>query len=189
MDKKFICHGECTQYAWQSRKTHLRTRSFHHIFLLAMIVMVPLASHAETTGRQGLGEIKQCIMQNDTVLCHQTMTPSSYPIFDKFSGYRLMPCLPTDFSYKSEHKSGDETIVKASMPEDSTTNYEFRLVFVKDGGGQVKLDLPETLHIGLGDNWQDKLNTSEQIFLMMKQNMQDKLTCDVLLNLVKPDNG
>jgi len=157
-------------------------------FFLILLFILPSVAYAETPGLQGFKAIKQCIMQNDTGLCHASMTQSSYEIFDKFTAYKLMPCLPTDFKYESEHKSGTKTIVKAEMPQDNANKYIFHMVFVKQDE-EVKLDLPETLRVGLGDNWQDKLNMSEQLFLMMRQNMQDELTCDVLINLVKPNNG
>lgn len=155
--------------------------------LLMLPLLLPVVSHAETPGMQGFKAIKQCIMQNDTRTCHAAMTQGSYEIFDKFSSYQLMPCLPTDFKYQSERNAGAKTIVKAEMPQDNNNNYYFRMVFVKQAS-QEKLDLPATLHAGLGDNWQNKLDTSEQIFLLMRQNMQGKLTCDVLQNLVSPNS-
>ncbi len=153
-----------------------------------MLFLLPLSAHAEsTTGKRGLTAVKQCIMSNDSRLCHQFMTPDSYEIFDRFASYKLMPCLPTDFTYESEHVAGEKTIVKATMPADNRTSYIFRLVFM--GGKDVKLDLPETLHTGLGEKWRDKLNLTEQIFLMMRDHMQDKVTCDAIWGLVKPNGN
>jgi len=131
---------------------------------------------------QGVAQIRQCVMGNDATLCHNFLTSGSFAIFDKFSGYGLMPCLPTNFTYKSERTSGNKTTVTAEMPADDKTNYLFRMVFVNDGG-RIKLNLPETLRTGLGEDWKDKLDFSEQLFLMMRQNMHDKLTCDVLRDL------
>ncbi len=133
----------------------------------------------------GLDAIKQCVMQNNIKLCHETMTPNSYEILDKFSRYQLMPCLPTDFHYVGEQAAGDRITVRAEMPADNKTNYTFRMVFV-NSDNKMKLDLPETLRTGLGENWKNKVDMSEQIFLLMKQNMKDKLTCDVLRDLAEP---
>jgi len=154
-------------------------------WLLIILLFMPLTAHAESSGMHGLMAIKSCIMANDSRLCHSFMTQSSYEIFDKFTFYKLMPCLPTNFVYESEQALGEQIIVKASMPADNKTNYIFRMVFVGKGEG-IKLDLPETLHTGLGGNWRDKMNFAEQLFLMMRQNMQDKLTCDVIRDLARP---
>ncbi len=153
--------------------------------LLALLLFIPASATAATAGRRGLEEIRQCIMQNDTSICHADMTPDSYNIFDRFSGYNLMPCLPTDFTYSSEHTSGKETIVTVLLPEDAQTHYTFHMVFV-ESSGKVKLNLPETFRVGFGPDWQNKINLGEQLFLMMRQNMRDKLTCDVLRNLAEP---
>lgn len=153
-----------------------------------LLCLLPISVLADLPGKQGLTEIKQCIMQNNIEFCHMAMTQNSYEVFDKFSSYKLMPCLPTDFRYESEQSAGDKTTVRASMPADNKNNYFFKMVFVKQNG-RVKLDLPETLHTGLGENWKNKLDMSEQLFLMMRQNMQEKLTCDVLRDLAKPQNS
>lgn len=155
--------------------------------LLLFFLLAPLPAAAEMLGVQGLNSIKHCIMENDATICHASLTPNSFEIFDKFSGYKLMPCLPTDFSYESESKSGESTIVKATMPEDERNDYVFNLVFLNTGK-QMKLDIPATLHLGLGENWRNKLDISEQLFLMMRNNMKDKLTCNVLHDLVMPGN-
>lgn len=153
--------------------------------LLIALLLLPSFAHANTIGQQGITAVKQCIMQNDIEFCHKIMTAESYGIFDRFFSYKLMPCLPTDFTYENEQEAAKKTIVKASLPADNRSHYEFRLVFVGQPPN-VKIDIPETFHIGLGDNWQNKVNFMEQLYLMMKQNMKDKLTCDMLRSLVIP---
>lgn len=149
--------------------------------LSILLLLAPMAVHAETTGMKGVEEIKQCVVQKDLNVCHGAMTPSSYPIIDKFSSYGLMPCLPTNFTYKDETTSSTQTTVTSLLPDNGNT-YLFRMVFV-NSAGKVQLDLPQTLRVGLGPKWQEKLDFSEQLFLLMRQNMQDKLTCEVLHNL------
>src|SRR6185369_16856367 len=146
----------------------------------------PSFASAQTTGREGVSEVKQCVMQNDIERCHKMMTPDSYAMFDRFFSYKLMPCLPTDFTYESEQEvPGGKTIVKAVMPADNKNTYRFNLVFVGKSPN-VKLDLPETFHVGFGENWKNTVNVTEQLFLMMRQNMKNKLTCDVLRGLAMP---
>jgi hypothetical protein len=169
------------------QKRHYQTIIFSGTpmrWLIIALFLLPVSAHAESVGMRGLKAVKQCIMANDSRLCHPFMTPDSYEIFDRFLSYKLMPCLPTDFSYESEHADGEETIVKATMPADNRTHYIFHLVFM--GKTDVKLDLPETLHMGMGEKWREKLNLGEQLFLMMRQHMQDRLSCDAIWSLVRP---
>ncbi len=131
--------------------------------------------------------VRRCVMDNDSTYCRSILTPGSYDLFDRFVSYKLMPCLPTDFTYESESTQQDKTIVKATMPAGGGAEYILWLVFVNSAQG-LKLDLPESLKRGLGQAWQSKIQLSEQLYLMMRQNMGDKLTCDMLNDLIKPDN-
>lgn len=135
---------------------------------------------------QGFQSVRRCVMQNDSDYCRSILTPNSYTIFDRFFSYKLMPCLPTDFTYTSEGMASGHRIVKLTMPAGGGMLYVLRLAFAETKEG-IKLDVPASLKVGLGDNWESKINLSEQLYLMMKQNMGDKLTCDMLNGLVKPN--
>ena len=152
--------------------------------LLLFLLFLPTLASAQTQGTQSLSQMRKCVMDNDKKYCKSVITPSSYEYFDKFVTYKLMPCLPTDFVYESEQKSGDKTILRASIPAGGGMSQFFRVV-ISNG----KIDIPESFHVGFGENWQNKIQMSEQIFLMMKQNMGDKLTCDMLTNLLKPNKN
>lgn len=164
-----------------------KTLFFLKLIILSIYVLSPTHAHAETIGMKGAEAIRQCVMKNDIELCHASITVASYPILDKFFGYGLMPCLPTNFTYESEATSDSNTTVTALLP-DNGNNYKFRMIFV-NSNGKALLDLPQTLRAGLGPKWQDKLNFSEQLFLLMRQNMQDKMTCEVLHDLASPQKG
>ncbi len=152
--------------------------------LLLSLFLSPAFAEDVTPGMQGFTNLKQCVMQNDPVFCRSIMTPNSYDIFNRFLSYKLMPCLPTDFVYAQEEITGSIVTVKATMPASNSTDYIFRLVFAQTPNGP-KLDIPASLHKGLGDKWENKIQLSEQLYLMMRQNMGDKLTCDMLIGLVK----
>ena len=150
--------------------------------LLLVLLFVPALASAQTDGMRSLAQMRKCVMDSDQKYCKSIITSDSYQYFDKFVSYKLMPCLPTDFVYESEQKSGDKMILRASIPAGGGMSQFFRVV-ISSG----KIDIPESFHIGFGENWQNKIQMSEQIFLMMKQNMGDKLTCDMLTNLLKPN--
>ncbi len=143
---------------------------------------------AQTPGMLGFTSLKQCVMHNDIPFCRSNMTQASFEFFDRFVSYKLMPCLPTDFVYAGEQSVNGYTIVKSTMPAGGGRDYIFRLVFVNTPGG-MKIDIPATFQVGFGEKWRDKIALSEQLFLMMRQNMGNKLTCDMINDLIKPQNA
>jgi hypothetical protein len=158
----------------------------HYTATLALFCLLSVQAQAimpATTGQIGLAEVKQCVMQNDAAYCHSIMTPESYAFFDRFESYKLMPCLPSDFTYESEQPAGSKIIVKANLQAAANKHYIFRLVFDQTASGP-KINIAESFHAGLGEKWENKVQLSEQLYLMMKQNMGDKLTCDMLNNLL-----
>lgn len=146
--------------------------------LLLAVFCLPGAALA--SGKAGFAAVKQCVMQNDVRLCHDALTPSSHELFDRFYAYRLMPCLPTDFTYDSEKTHNGMTIVKAVQDAGGNRQHVLRLVFQDD-----KLDLPQSLQLGLGQEWQNRLNMAEQVFLMIRASTEGDFRCDQVNNLVK----
>lgn len=153
----------------------------HTFFLVTLLMQIPaLPSLASEAGKEGFKALKHCVMNNDVTLCHKAITPDSYAIADRFIYYKLMPCLPTNFTYAGENSAGGYTIVKATMPAPDNRHHTLRLAFAN-----TQLDIPESLRIGLGENWQDKLNLAEQLFLMMRNNAGNQFTCDQLSGVLR----
>jgi hypothetical protein len=151
---------------------------------LFLLLSPALAEAASSAGLQGFNTMKNCVMQNDANYCHSVITPDSYPLFDRFFAYKLMPCLPTDFTYQNEVAQVDGILVTATMPASNDRHYTAKMVFLPTPSG-LKFDLPQSLKAGMGPNWENKIQLSEQLFLMMKANMGDKLNCDVIYSLIK----
>jgi hypothetical protein len=149
-------------------------------------VTSPFHAFALPQGQQGLSIVKQCIMHNDPGFCRAHMTPSSYDLFDRFASYKLMPCLPTDFSYVMEKPGDGFTEVRASFPESANKVDLFWVVFATTPQGPL-IDLPQTFRKGFGPKWQNRIMMAEQVYLMMRENMGDNLTCDTLTGLFKPN--
>lgn len=146
--------------------------------LLLSVLLAPLSALAG--GKEDFSALKQCVMSSDEEYCHHILTPASHELLDKFLSYKLMPCLPTDFTYHGEQHTGDWTIIKATQPAAGDRVNVLRLAFTRD-----KLDLPESLRIGLGENWQNKLNMAEQLFLLIRANAGGNFRCDQLTNVVR----
>lgn len=156
-----------------------------HRWIFLTLFLFPSLAYAQTIGMDAYNTVRRCVMENDVNYCHTILTPDSQDIFNRFVSYKLMPCLPTDFTYTSEEDSPEQSTVKITMPAGGGKMYVARLVFANTREG-LKLDIPASLKRGLGDDWQNKIQLTEQVYLMMKQNMGDKLTCDMLNSLVEP---
>ena len=123
-------------------------------------------------------------MANDAKLCRALLTPDSYSFYDRFAGYGLMPCLPTNLTMESQKQSGTHTILTASMPAGGGKKYLIRLSY-DPASPQLLLDIPDSLRRALGERWENKMKLAEQLYLLMKQNLGDKLTCDQLEPLLQ----
>ena len=139
-----------------------------------------LQVQAEDTGQQDFESVRQCVMQNDENYCTSIVTPESKPLLTRFLSYKLMPCMPTDFSYAGSKPGEGYMIVKATMPAPDNRIHIIRLA-LRDH----LLDVPESLRIGLGEKWQDKLTMAEQMFLFIRQSSGGNFNCDMLPALKK----
>jgi hypothetical protein len=59
-----------------------------------------------------------------------------------------------------------------------------RLAFKPDGD-DWKLDVPESLRIGMGENWQKQVDTTEQIYLVLRAQFGGELNCQAVQALAK----
>lgn len=143
-----------------------------------------MPASASNVGKEGFNGVKQCVMRNDAAFCDKVITDSSKPLFERFASHKLMPCLPTNFSYVSEKKAGGYTIVKATMPTPNNKHHNLHLAFTNQSG-EVKLDVPESLRMGLGEKWQNKIQLAEQLYLLLQANAGGNLKCDQLAGLIK----
>lgn len=145
--------------------------------LVSVLCLNVTAAKASDFGQRGFAAVKHCVMENDTESCHNAVTPSSQNLVDRFMGYRLMPCLPTNFTYEGDSQQAGYTIVKATMPAPDNRIHVLRLAF-DTTGASPRLDVPESLRIGLGEKWQDKLQMAEQLFLFIRSNSGGNFSCN-----------
>lgn len=145
-----------------------------------MLLLGPFASQA-TASTVPVERLRECILNNDAGGCRTLLTPASYSLFDRFTSYKLLVCLPSNWTVESEKHQGATSILTVSIPASSRSRYITRLVYQGS-----KLDLPSTLRLGMGEKWENKVNLSEQLYLMMKQNLGNKLTCDTIASIVEP---
>lgn len=149
--------------------------------LFALLAFLPLSAHADEKVKSAANRLAACVQDRDAQTCRDNITASSVPLFDRFSEYGLMDCLPQSVSYVSQKPEGDAVLVRASATSNEKKS-TVRLIFQQEED-QWKLDIPETLRRGIGDNWEKQVNATEQVYLMLKTQMGDNLNCTMIRNL------
>ena len=125
--------------------------------------------------------VADCVNTRDADACRSEITANSARMFERFVSYNLMDCLPQHATFVSSKPDGAMMRVRATVmmgDKESTV----RLIFQQEKG-QWKLDIPETLHQGLGANWQNQLDATEQLYLMLRSQMGDTLNCEMVTKL------
>jgi hypothetical protein len=147
---------------------------------LAMILMAQCATAATADIKSSFTQLAACLKANRAD-CGDYITASSFDIYRRFTSYGLLKCLPHDTAYVSQIPAGSHTIDRAK-----TDHHILRLLFAQEEGAW-KLDIPETLQSGLGNNWEKQVHASEQVYLLMRQQMGDRFQCDIFSNLLQQE--
>lgn len=127
--------------------------------------------------------INECIQNNDSKSCRDLFTASSMPLYNRFMSYGVMRCLPKDAEYVSEQNLGKAVVIRASFTEKDGEHF-MRLVFVEEEE-EWKLDVPESLRMAMGRNWQQQLDLVEKIYLNMRAEFKIKIDCKILRDMVR----
>ncbi len=149
--------------------------------LLLLLAFLPATAWADDDIKTATTRMAACVHNRDASTCRQNITASSTAILDRFASYDLMDCLPQDAAYQSSKQEGDAMIVRATTTTDAKKN-TIRLVFQQEEE-EWKLDIPESLRRGLGDNWEQRLNGVEQVYLVLRSQMGGNLNCAMIRKL------
>jgi len=134
--------------------------------------------------QDSITQLNQCLPKTDPSACRALVTASSVALYNRFVSYDLLKCLPQPVTYVSQEHKGAQTIIRSSVMVNGTQRF-LRLIYVEEEG-KWKLDIPESLHLSMGNNWEKQVNMTEQIYVMLKQQMGEQFSCNTLLTLVKP---
>ena len=151
--------------------------------LLLSLIANPAFALAKTedTVKTAANRIAACVESRNANDCRENITASSASLFNRFVNYNLMDCLPQSVTYLSK-----KPIKKAMQVRVQTTSNDkktiARLIFQQEEN-TWKLDIPESLRQGIGENWESQLNATEQVYLMLKGQMGDKINCGMIRNL------
>jgi len=156
---------------------------------LALLLMNTAPALADTnTPEESFTRITQCIKIKDAVSCRKLLTASSIDIYDRFVSYGLIKCLPANATYVSQKTVGNQVIIRASIMTGDNQQRYMRLTFSEEKG-QWKLDVAESLRVGLGSKWEQQLNLTEQVYVLMQQQLGAKLNCDMIQNLASKNHS
>lgn len=152
--------------------------------LPALILAFPLSAPAEEPDlRPSIERFNACVQQQNGEPCLGLLTAGSLPLYRRIMTDGLMPCLPADAVYVSQAPQGQEIVVRATTQVTGKPSI-MRLRFTQENAAW-KLNMPATLEAGMGDQWQQRLNTAEQIYLLLQQQAGGALNCAVLQGLVR----
>jgi hypothetical protein len=151
--------------------------------LILLLLLLPLPTLADASPEQSFNAIiAHCITTTDKS-CRNHFTASSYSLYDRFTSYGLMRCVPKDAHFISTIPGATHTILRAATGSPGHERV-MRLAFKPDGD-DWKLDVPESLRIGMGENWQKQVDTTEQIYLVLRAQFGGELNCQAVQALAK----
>ena len=143
--------------------------------VLPLLLFAPPA-FADST-KAALTRINECLKTHQDKTCRDVITKGSQALYTRFTNHDLMGCLPSKVIYMSEQAYGKSIVVRASSQVNDTTRY-MRLVLSKES--LWKLDIPASLKLSMGENWEKQVEMTEKIYLMMKQQMGAQLNCEAI---------
>ena len=164
----------------------MRKKTSIFVLFFAAAFCATVAQAAEKDVKKALDTLVDDARRSSKTLCSQSVTKASQDYCSRFVGYDLLPCLPPKVLFESLKQQGANYVVRARLETTTDAAYYVRLAFVKDGS-RFKLDIPESLRIGLGKDWANRAHVMEQVYLIMRSQFGGKLGCDQLEEMVNTE--
>lgn len=149
--------------------------------LFAALIGMPCAALPATDARQSFLDVRQCVKDENVAQCRTLLTRNSLELYNRFTSYGIMGCLPKDAAYFSQKTSGSDVIIRASVTSAGQKRY-MNLVFSRESGAW-KLNVPASLQKGLGPQWEQNVAMVEKIYLLLHEQMGASLNCAAIQNL------
>jgi len=150
---------------------------------LAILASIALLSSPAIAGggQEALARINACLKAPAQKACEPALTKTSQSFYQRLVTNDLLACLPTKITYISEKTSGKNLVLRATTDK-GRNGRVLRLLLSQEK--DWKLDIPATLRLSMGENWETQVNMTEQIYLVMKQQMGGKLNCAAIEGLI-----
>lgn len=152
------------------------------LLLFSSFLALAMPAFANTP-KAAFAQLNACVKAGKTSECRDKVTASSVDLYDRFASYGLTQCLPHDVAYVSNMPSGEYQVIRASTNALGGQRY-MRFYFTEEEG-QWKLDVPQSLRVSMGENWEKQVGAAEQLYLVLKSQMGDQLGCGAVQTLVQ----
>lgn len=136
-----------------------------------------------TPAQEAFDRLNGCLQRKVLPQCRQYVTTGSIELYDRFDEYGFGRCLPQQATYLSEEPMGEYVVVHAGARKNDR-DQPVRLAFMQEGG-EMKLDVPMSMQLWLGDNWQSRIDAAEKLYLLMRQQFGAMISCDTAQSLIK----
>ena len=150
------------------------------LLALCLIASPAIAQAGEAT--KALQQIVKTFRTGNEQKSRENVTEGSVYLFEHYWQYDLHKMLPDRLQYLSERKEGEFTYVRTGTPMNGKVSSSETAMKREDG--LWKLDIPETLHHGMGDGWEQKLSNAETMYVMMKSQFGDQIKPEMLRDLL-----
>lgn len=154
------------------------------ILLIIAICSYSNVSFAASNEANLLNRLLLLSEQSQPVKAKEYLTLSSHDVFDRLYKNDLTHLIPSKVSeIKSDQRNGYNYVW---FTNDLSSNSSSILAF-KNENNLLKLDLPETFLVGLGKDWENKLNLIEQSYLLAKKYYGEDKSKEILEALLKQE--
>ena len=151
-------------------------------FFLLLLPLILLAQPARADGAKDVFiAFNKCLITSKPAQCRGFLTADSLELYDRVSGYDVMDCMPKKTDFVSEQPLGEYEVIKAQTQVGDTVR-PLKMYFTKEEDSW-KLDLPYSLRVSMGENWEKQVKMTEQIYLVLRAQLQGKIDCTAVQNL------
>jgi hypothetical protein len=133
-------------------------------FILLLFCIVSQA-HAEVkTISDAALSLEKALRGNNSAACYHYSTQASHPYIKRILSYKLQSLIPKHVTYDTPGHDGNFMTLHATSLQHGQETFVV-LVFSREQN-QWKFDFPETMRVGLGNDWEQQLADIEQLYVL-----------------------
>lgn len=151
---------------------------------LAILLFIIIGFSSAQAAEDDLGTLKNfstALQMKNYETAKQYISAASHDLFDRYTKYDLGDMTPGYSKTVSQSKSGNFRYLKVQTT--ATPPKVTNVAFVNESG-ESKIDLPETARLGLGQNWQQKIDLIEQSYVSSRQYFGEAQSRQLLRTMV-----
>ena len=149
------------------------------------ILFLFTASIANADDISTLRDFTAALQSKDYSTAKQYVSTNSEQLFDRYSQYDLGDMTPSYGRLISQSQNSNYRYLKVAAPTNPGQPVRATNVAFITENNNPKIDLPETLRLGFGPNWEQRINMIEQSYIFTKQQFGEEQSRQVLNTLVQ----